>query len=463
MSNVEPLAVTVRGTLPQDTPPSLVLPHEHLIFNLVCRHRAPSSLSLHALRDAPITLGALAQLRQHSLTSLTNLRSPPIDVIVAELKACASLLGGSQPSVIVVDATATAQEGRDPERLLALSELSGVHVVMAAGLPERLAAAATTSTAEEEDEAVAELANSLVSELEDGIEVRAGVRVRAGLLSAGEALPLRPPAIPLHARMLRSLAQAQMRTTAPLLCPLPATAAVSEGAPIGAAEAAAETAAESAAQAVRLLSEGGADAAAIVVGHAQHLLPESGELRPLRRLLAMGVSLSFDGLGNSWSVAGARPADDEMALPPSEERLARAVARLVADGYGGQLVLSHCVSSQLQLQAMGGGGFSHVLRSFVPRLRRLGVDAAAEGLLTQANAWRLLRWSRPAGPPARLMKAWECDACHRRFDEAVNASDTLPTDRVYYEKHAFRYCSTACLSAHRKAGFAQPFSSPAPD
>ena len=45
----------------------------------------------------------------------------------------------------------------------------------------------------------------------------------------------------------------------------------------------------------------------------------------------------------------------------------------------------------------------------------------------------------------------------------MNEKDALPTDRVYYEKFTFRYCSTACLTAHRKAAFVQPFSWPPPD
>ena len=82
--------------------------------------------------------------------------------------------------------------------------------------------------------------------------------------------------------------------------------------------------------------------------------------------------------------------------------------------------------------------------------------------MTHKNAARLFCWSLPAGPPERLMKQWECSSCHRSFEEAVNPTDVLPTDREYYEKYTYRYCSTACLTAHRKANFVQPFVVPAP-
>ena len=82
--------------------------------------------------------------------------------------------------------------------------------------------------------------------------------------------------------------------------------------------------------------------------------------------------------------------------------------------------------------------------------------ATAEHLLG-GNAARALAWWQPVGPAARLCKQWECDGCHRTFEEAVNPAEALPTDQNYYEKFDYRYCSTHCLSMHRKANFPVPF------
>lgn len=46
--------------------------------------------------------------------------------------------------------------------------------------------------------------------------------------------------------------------------------------------------------------------------------------------------------------------------------------------------------------------------------------------------------------------------------QAVNEAEALPEDQEYFEKFDYRYCTTACLSAHRKAGFKLPFSAPPP-
>ncbi|KAL1526591.1 hypothetical protein AB1Y20_015296 [Prymnesium parvum] len=444
-------AVTVRGALPADVRVGLVLPHEYLVFDLAGRYSPSSSLRMQSLRDAPITLERLAEFRAHPLRSLVNLRSPPLEVLAREIKDCAAELADSREGLLIVDAAATAEEGRDPEALLALSERTGVHIVMSTGLRAQQAAATPTAEdAEAEDELLTQLADLLVAELRVGVEVRRGVRVCAGVLSLG--IPLCPPISLVHTRLFRALARAQTRTGAPIVCAAPAARAASPG-----------DAPEAVLEALRAFVTYGAVPGQIIVTHAQHLLSEHGDAGALRVLLREGFNLTVDGIGNSWSIIGAQSCEDELALPISEEIVARSLATLVDEGFGGQIMLSHCVSSQLQLRSAGGGGYAHLQRFFFPRLRRLGIGDAAILQMTQSNAMRLLQWKRPAGPPSRLMKAWSCDACHRTFEETVNPSDVQPGDRMYYEKFSFRYCSTVCLGNHRKAAFVQPFHCQAPE
>ena len=93
----------------------------------------------------------------------------------------------------------------------------------------------------------------------------------------------------------------------------------------------------------------------------------------------------------------------------------------------------------------------------LPRLSRSGVGAAALERLRSANAKQLLRWWTPAERAPRVLKAWECAGCHTKHYEAANPAEALPSDHIYYEKFEHRYCSTSCLSAHRKASFVVPF------
>ena len=130
--------------------------------------------------------------------------------------------------------------------------------------------------------------------------------------------------------------------------------------------------------------------------------------------------------------------------------------------YADRLLLSLGVSSRLQLASCGGGGFGFLQRAFLPRARRHGLSAADEERITTSNAAAILCYWTPPPPPERTVRHWSCDACHRGYVEAVNEAEALPEDRVYFEKFSYRYCSTACLGAHRRAEFVQPFSAPPP-
>ena len=195
----------------------------------------------------------------------------------------------------------------------------------------------------------------------------------------------------------------------------------------------------------------------VVLTHAQHLL---GAPVALAALAARGVTLCFDGLGMGWAHAGARGRErDPWSTPPSDDD----IARVVAGGTLPRVLVSTGVGSRLQLASCGGGGYGHVLRSFLPRARHRGLTAEAEARISRTHAAALLAWDRPPARAPRLVTTWTCATCHRSFDEAVHPSEALGTDRTYYEKYEWRYCAAACLAAHRKAGFAQPFSAPPPE
>ena len=489
--NADERAITVTGdtlSLGAD-----VFIHEHLFFDFSSRYEPPALLELANLRDEEITLGRLALLRENARSSLTNLRSPPRDVLMAELAALRA--GRPAKSCAVIDCT--IGPGRDLAGLVALSEASGVNIIASAGVTGDEASAVA-----EDEEALDALVDNLVAQLTQGVAVSPTATVRCGLLVAGDGA-LQPAGSKTREATLQAVGQAQLRTNAPLLVALPARVAVDGGV--------------AALDIVRsLVTSHGADARRVIVGHAQNLLVESGAeaggevvftsdgvrayggRAALRELLALGASLCFDSFGTAWGVSGcgvspagggggatsaaasapSGPVDlGPLALPPpSDEAVAREVAALCAAGHAAQLLLSPGVWTRLQCEAFGGGGLRHLRRNFLPRLARAGA-AAASGTLgggpsadqqavqqafVAGNAAKLLTWWRPAADAPRLVKTWECASCHRRFEEAVNPAEALPTDQNYYEKFDFRYCGTPCLSAHRNAKFKLPFECPPP-
>lgn len=68
----------------------------------------------------------------------------------------------------------------------------------------------------------------------------------------------------------------------------------------------------------------------------------------------------------------------------------RVLAALAAEGYAGQLLLSHDVCYKIQLQTYGGYGYAHLLRNIIPRLRLLEVADDALEQMTMRNPGLLL-------------------------------------------------------------------------
>jgi phosphotriesterase-related protein len=430
-------AITVTGATAELGP---TLPSEYVFFFLRSRHRAPQDLEETQLRDIPIQLGRLAVLREKPLVSLLNLVAPADDEVCAqELTRYVQAIGGTGT---IVSSSVGGEWAATAARLAALSRITRVQVIMAVGWGST---EEMPSFSDDDPDAVV---TALVTMLSVGVEApgAGGERLRAGAIGT---LVLRNSLA--DSRLLSTLAATHVRTGAPLMCELPASGTASTEAAQAVAAAALST--------LHALKAAGVNLRRVLVSHSQHLLLAPGGLQALLR---EGVRCCFTGMGMSWCVAGARAADEPWLLPQTDEAVAAAVVELCRDGFASQLLLSPCIESRLQMCAYGGGGYAHLHRSFLPRARRLGLSPDDEARLTAGNAAELFCfWTQPP-PPQRVVKQWTCDACHRAFVEAVNEAETLPEDQPYYEKFSFRYCTTACLSSHREAGFVQPFSCPPP-
>jgi len=67
---------------------------------------------------------------------------------------------------------------------------------------------------------------------------------------------------------------------------------------------------------------------------------------------------------------------DQDAQSPSDEDNARGILTLVEKGYADRVLMSQDVFLKMMLTRYGGFGYAHVLRHFVPRLKRHGLDEA---------------------------------------------------------------------------------------
>jgi phosphotriesterase-related protein len=114
-----------------------------------------------------------------------------------------------------------------------------------------------------------------------------------------------------------------------------------------------------------------------------HMNPSFGDPAYQKSLADRGAFLEYDMIGMDYYYA------DQRAQSPSDEENARAITALVEDGYGDRLLLSQDVFLKMMLTRYGGFGYGHILRHFLPRLRRHGLDRQTLDHLMIANPRRV--------------------------------------------------------------------------
>ena len=100
-----------------------------------------------------------------------------------------------------------------------------------------------------------------------------------------------------------------------------------------------------------------------------HMNPSLGDLGYQRSIADRGAFLEYDMIGMDFFYA------DQEAQSPCDEENAAALARLMVDGYLNAILVSQDVFLKMMLTRHGGFGYGYILKHFVPRLHRHGVDA----------------------------------------------------------------------------------------
>ena len=115
---------------------------------------------------------------------------------------------------------------------------------------------------------------------------------------------------------------------------------------------------------------------------------------------------------------------DQQVQCPSRRGERRAPSRgLVDDGFGDRLLLSQDVFLKMMLTRYGGFGYGYILKHFVPRLKRHGVDQdAIERMLVDNPRARLLRRTATPGGACRMTKT---DKVLLAGESWVSAADPL--------------------------------------
>lgn len=257
------------------------------------------------------------------------------DKSISELASFREAGGGA-----VVDMT-TRDYGNDAAALARISRAAGVHVIAATGFnkgkfADRLSADMTT----------ADIANWMTAEVCDGI---AGSAARAGLIKASSGLD-GPNAN--ERRVFEAAALAHAATGAPI-----------------------STHTEKGTWAdgqVELLTGLGVPAGRILIGH----LDLKPDLAYLREIASTGVFMGFDQFSKAKYLADSARID--------------LIARLAADGHGGQIVISGDLARRSYLTAWGGGpGYRYFLTDLPDSFAGQGVEPSLYRAMLRDNPRRL--------------------------------------------------------------------------
>jgi phosphotriesterase-related protein len=193
---------------------------------------------------------------------------------------------------------------------------------------------------------VEELTGFIVRELTEGVDggIRAGIIGEIGI-NGQERGTLRylGQMTPDEEKALRAAARASLETGAAICVHQPNRASAVP-------------------EIIRVLEEEGARPDRVILAHMSSVLDFAAHLDALGR----GYWIAYDNFGmehlaNTWY------------QPITDEQRVEWLLEVFRRGYGGRVLISHDVWCKVQLRRFGGGGYGHILRVIVPRLREEGL------------------------------------------------------------------------------------------
>ena len=338
---MEAYAQTVAGKVPV-AELGHTLMHEHILCDL----RAPADRCEPA--PEPITMHNRFEIDYFQNRVPENMLLDEDAAAKADLNRFASAGGGT-----IVELTVGGMAPQ-PERLKALSQASGVNVVIGAGwytqdyLPPELDRADETS---------------IQAEIEAQVLTGAwGTDIRCGII--GE-IGCSWPITPTERRILTAAARAQ-RTTGAALTIHPGR---NPDAP---------------AEIAGIVKAAGGDPERTVIGHMDRTIFDDDRLIAL---LDQGFVLEWDFFGietSQYWMAGV-----DLDLPTDAMRL-DLIRRLIDRGHLEQIAMSHDICTRTRLSSHGGHGYAHLIAHVVPLAGRRGFSKVELDQLLVATPARLL-------------------------------------------------------------------------
>ncbi|MGV2817437.1 phosphotriesterase family protein [Phyllobacterium sp. SL163] len=331
--------MTVNGPIAAEAL-GITLMHEHILNDCRCWWHAPKTPERQYLAGGFVCMEILGELKQDPFVNKHNITLDDEPLAISELRAFANAGGQT-----VVEPTCRGI-GRNPLALRRIAKAAGLNVVMGAGYY-----LGSSHPAEVADMTVGDIANEIVREAVEGVD---GTDVKIGLI--GE-IGVSSDFTAEEEKSLRGAAQAQVRTGLPLMVHLPGWFRLGH-------------------RVLDVVAQEGADIRHTVLCHMN---PSHDDFSYQSELAARGAFIEYDMIGMDFFYA------DQQVQCPSDEEAARAIVRLAEAGYLDRVLLSHDVFLKMMLTRYGGNGYAYVLRHFLPRLKRHGLDETALDQMMRAN------------------------------------------------------------------------------
>ena len=337
--------MTVLGPIPAERM-GVTLMHEHILLDASKLWKCPCKASEMAIAEAPVSVENLGELRMNPFLSRDNCFLLDVNLAAGELGRFSELGGDT-----VVDPT-NFGIGRDPEALGRIARRTKLNIVMGSGFylepshPDWF-------TRMDLDEATA----FIVADVGGGPtqpDVMAGIIGEVGISKFFTAA---------EEKSLRAAARASRITGVPLSIHLPGWERLAH-------------------RVLDVVESEGADLNHTVLCHMN---PSHDDLAYQAALARRGAFLEYDMIGMDYYYA------DQQAQSPSDEENARAIRALIDMGHGDRVLMSQDVFLKIMLTRFGGFGYGYLLKHFVPRLKRHGIDQAVIDLMLRDNPVRVFK------------------------------------------------------------------------
>lgn len=310
----------------------VTLMHEHILLDGATSWKCPCHPDERRIAEQPVSMEIIGELRMNPYMNRDNVSLDDSDLALSELAKYRALGGHT-----VVDAT-NIGIGRDPVKLARIARASGLRIVMGTGFylqhthPDWLKAMDVDDVTE-----------FLVNDVGGGStqpEIMAGIIGEVGVSKDFTDE---------ERKSLRASARAAKITGVPLTIHLPGWERLAHD----------------------VLDVVEAERADLRHTVLCHMNPSHNDLAYQRSLAERGAFLEYDMIGMDFYYA------DQDAQSPSDEQNAQAIRSLIDMGLVDRILLSQDVFLKIMLTRFGGFGYGFILKHFVPRLKRHGVEQSA--------------------------------------------------------------------------------------